>query len=111
MIGHAELNWVCCIDMQCPPYTEHPLHMFRIVTSSPQDGVTALHIATFKGHKDIVKYLCVNQRLAVNIQDNVNSCSHVHIIMMLRCAHHIEWDHSFDVRCQARTLRVSEDIV
>ena len=40
---------------------------------SIQDEVTALHIACFKGHNMIVRYLCLNKRLDVNKQDIVIS--------------------------------------
>lgn len=36
-----------------------------------QDGVTALHIASFKGHNTIVRYLCLKKKLDVDTQDKV----------------------------------------
>ena len=45
--------------------------MTGYTTFIPQDEVTALHIAAFKGHNSIVRYFCLAQRMLVNIQDKV----------------------------------------
>lgn len=36
-----------------------------------QDGVNPLHIAAFKGHNSIVRYLCLSERVVVDTQDMV----------------------------------------
>ena len=36
-----------------------------------QDGITILHIASYKGHEKIARYLCVQERVDVNVQDMV----------------------------------------
>ena len=48
-------------------------------SSSPQDGVTALHIASYKGHTDIVRYLCL-KKLDANAQDMV---SDLHVLKQM----------------------------
>ena len=44
----------------------------------PQDGVTALHIASYKGYKNIIRYLCLTKRLVVDIKDIVSFTSCLH---------------------------------
>ena len=36
-----------------------------------QDGVTALHIASYQGHKEIVRYLYLERKVDINSQDKV----------------------------------------
>ena len=37
-----------------------------------QDGVTALHVGSFKGRNEIVRYLCLEEKLDPNTPDQVN---------------------------------------
>jgi len=39
-----------------------------------QDGITALHIASFKNHQSIVRFL-LEEKLDVNVQDKVCNLS------------------------------------
>ena len=49
----------------------------------PQDEITALHIAGFKGHNSIVRYFCLAQKMMVDIQDKVKSwIAHLAVIPM-----------------------------
>ena len=46
---------------------------FPLLRSLAQDGVNALHIASFKGRAKIVRYLCENKQINANIQDTVKT--------------------------------------
>lgn len=50
--------------------------------------MVALHIASFKGHKDIVRYLCVTERsrLKIDVQDTVSiKVAADNVAMYLEC--------------------------
>lgn len=78
--------------------------------ASPQDEVTALHIASFKGHKDIIRYLCVAKRLTIDVQDTVSFIKVLHALVFILVLNAPQqyipsgWNHLFDVCGQARTL-------
>lgn len=46
----------------------------HLLVRLPQDGITALHIASFKGSVSIIRYLCQEQDMDVNVQDEVFLC-------------------------------------
>ena len=46
-------------------------HLLPLLQSLAQYGVNALHIASYKGHAKIVRYLCQNQGIDADIQDTV----------------------------------------
>ncbi len=45
-------------------------NLFSIIIAM-QDGNTLLHIASYNGHLGVVRYLCLTEKAAVNIQDKV----------------------------------------
>ena len=72
--------------------------------------MTALHIASYKGYNNIIRYLCLKKRLDVDVQDIVSFTSCLCICDFILYVPS-GWNHSFDVCSQARTLHVSEDTV